>query len=114
MAMALVMQYQCPNTPSGESVNANGCAQSQMDDDADGISNAQDQCPNTNNGNTVDVNGCTVVIQDTVDESEEEEDSSPLPGFTALIASLSVLLAVGYRKLKMTDLSPLLDLNELH
>ena len=46
-----------------------------MDDDADGISNAQDQCPNTNNGNTVDVNGCTVVIQETVDESEEEEES---------------------------------------
>jgi hypothetical protein len=48
----------------------------------------------------VDVDGCTVVIQNTVDESEEEEDSSPLPGFTALIASLSILLAVGYSKFR--------------
>ena len=28
---------QCPNTPAGESVDANGCSQSQLDDDGDGI-----------------------------------------------------------------------------
>ena len=87
---------QCPNTPAGESVNQFGCAQSQLDDDNDGVSNAQDQCLTTNNGNTVDMNGCTIVIQET--EDEPEEDSSPIPGFTAFVASLSILFAVGYRK----------------
>jgi hypothetical protein len=77
-------------------VNQFGCAQSQLDDDNDGVSNAQDQCLTTNNGNTVDMNGCTIVIQET--EDEPEEDSSPIPGFTGFVASLSILFAVGYRK----------------
>ena len=38
---------QCPNTPSGESVDSSGCSQSQLDDDGDGIVNSLDQCPNT-------------------------------------------------------------------
>ena len=87
---------QCPNTPVNEPVNQFGCAQSQLDDDNDGVSNAQDQCLTTNNGNTVDMNGCTIVIQET--EDEPEEDSSPIPGFTGFVASLSILFAVGYRK----------------
>ena len=87
---------QCPNTPVNEPVNQFGCAQSQLDDDNDGVSNAQDQCLTTNNGDTVDMSGCTIVIQET--ENEPEEDSSPIPGFTAFVASLSILFAVGYRK----------------
>ena len=38
---------QCPNTPAGESVDANGCSQSQLDDDGDNVVNSLDQCPNT-------------------------------------------------------------------
>ena len=89
---------QCEDTPENEPVNQFGCAQSQLDDDNDGVSNAQDQCQNTNNGDTVDLNGCTIVIQETEDEPEEEEESSIIPGFTALVASLSILFAVGFRK----------------
>ena len=37
----------CPNTDSGLSVDANGCASNQLDDDNDGVTNDGDQCPNT-------------------------------------------------------------------
>ena len=37
---------QCSNTPSGESVDANGCSQSQLDNDGDGFSNLDDDFPN--------------------------------------------------------------------
>ncbi|MEL6484217.1 MAG: T9SS type A sorting domain-containing protein [Bacteroidota bacterium] len=48
----------CPNTPQGETVDANGCAESQLDDDNDGVSNTQDDCPNTPQGRIVDARGC--------------------------------------------------------
>ncbi|MCX2719876.1 PQQ-dependent sugar dehydrogenase [Lentiprolixibacter aurantiacus] len=48
----------CPDTPVGETVNADGCAESQLDDDNDGVTNDLDLCPNTSNGETVDANGC--------------------------------------------------------
>ncbi|GAA4273919.1 leucine-rich repeat domain-containing protein [Aquimarina gracilis] len=50
---------QCSNTPTGESVDANGCSPSQLDDDNDGITNDLDQCPNTPGGDVVDTNGCS-------------------------------------------------------
>jgi len=37
----------CPNTDSGLSVDANGCASNQLDDDNDGVTNDGDQCPDT-------------------------------------------------------------------
>ena len=49
----------CPNTPTGESVDNNGCSQSQLDDDNDGVTNNNDNCPNTPSGETVDANGCS-------------------------------------------------------
>lgn len=49
----------CPNTPSGDTVDENGCSQSQLDDDNDGVTNNNDQCTNTPNGENVDVNGCS-------------------------------------------------------
>ena len=49
---------QCPDTPSGESVDANGCSDSQKDTDGDGVSDDLDQCPDTPDGVTVDMNGC--------------------------------------------------------
>lgn len=50
----------CPNTPNGASVNANGCADSQLDDDNDGISNDIDSCPNSLAGAVVDSTGCAI------------------------------------------------------
>mgnify|MGYP001161365262 FL=1 len=49
----------CPNTPLGEPVNADGCAQSELDDDDDGVKNNLDLCPNTVAGTTVDGQGCS-------------------------------------------------------
>ena len=50
----------CPDTPSGESVDANGCSSSQLgDDDNDGVINADDLCPNTPGGETVNTDGCS-------------------------------------------------------
>jgi len=50
---------QCPGTPGGETVDASGCAASQLDDDNDGVTNANDQCPGTPSGESVDGNGCS-------------------------------------------------------
>lgn len=49
----------CPNTPPGESVDANGCALSQLDSDADSIADAVDQCPGTPTGESVNAQGCS-------------------------------------------------------
>ncbi|SEM22191.1 Por secretion system C-terminal sorting domain-containing protein [Maribacter orientalis] len=48
----------CTNTPSGESVDSNGCAISQLDSDNDGVKDSLDDCPNTMNGTIVNSNGC--------------------------------------------------------
>ena len=48
----------CPNTPSGASVNASGCAESQLDSDNDGVNNVLDECPGTPAGRYVDAKGC--------------------------------------------------------
>lgn len=37
---------QCPNTPLGEQVDSQGCADSQKDPDNDGIAGVNDNCPN--------------------------------------------------------------------
>ena len=44
----------CPNTPSGETADLNGCAESQKDPDNDGVSGSNDNCPNTFNPNQAD------------------------------------------------------------
>jgi len=49
----------CPNTPSGEAVDANGCSEAQRDDDGDGVANGDDVCANTPNGEAVNVDGCS-------------------------------------------------------
>ena len=51
----------CPNTPSGSTVDANGCKVS-LDDDHDGVENSVDKCPNTPEGTAVNANGCPVAI----------------------------------------------------
>ena len=49
----------CPETSVFETVDANGCADSQLDDDEDGVSNANDICPDTDEGDDVDSSGCS-------------------------------------------------------
>ena len=49
----------CTDTPSGETVDENGCSSDQRDDDDDGINNGNDLCDNTPSGETVDENGCS-------------------------------------------------------
>jgi|GEM_PF-1681144 len=54
---------QCPSTPAGTTVDANGCAVVVVvDTDNDGVNDGIDQCPNTPAGTTVDANGCAVVV----------------------------------------------------
>lgn len=50
---------ECLRTPSGESVNEEGCAESQLDDDKDGVMNDIDQCLETPTGEEVNSNGCS-------------------------------------------------------
>jgi endonuclease I len=49
----------CPNTPIGETIDATGCSNGQLDDDNDGIQNSDDLCPNTPIGETVNTSGCS-------------------------------------------------------
>jgi hypothetical protein len=49
----------CPLTPTGETVDTDGCSQTQLDDDVDGVMNNLDLCPLTPAGETVDTDGCS-------------------------------------------------------
>ncbi|MDV6320091.1 OmpA family protein [Chromohalobacter sp. HP20-39] len=46
---------ECPGTPAGVDVNARGCP---LDSDGDGVPNYQDQCPDTPAGQEVNALGC--------------------------------------------------------
>ena len=70
---------QCPNTPSGESVNGSGCSLSQLDSDIDGVSDDVDQCPSTPTGEAVDVDGCGLSQLDT-DNDGISDDADQCPG----------------------------------
>jgi outer membrane protein OmpA-like peptidoglycan-associated protein len=49
----------CPDTPKGETVNLEGCSESQLDEDSDGVVNVKDKCPKTPKGDKVNVDGCS-------------------------------------------------------
>ena len=53
---------QCPDSPGGATVDANGCADSQKDTDGDGVTDDIDQCPNTTGGADVDEKGCELPL----------------------------------------------------
>ena len=54
----------CPNTPYNGTVDENGCAESELDDDGDGVFNDVDQCDNTaNDAADIDENGCQTIIE---------------------------------------------------
>ena len=50
----------CPETQSGDSVDENGCSDSQKDTDGDGVTDDVDTCPHTPTGETVNENGCQI------------------------------------------------------
>jgi len=49
----------CSNTPSGETVDLNGCSNGQLDDDNDGVQNSDDLCASTPSGEQVNATGCS-------------------------------------------------------
>ena len=53
--------------PSGETVDENGCSDSQKDSDSDGVTDDIDTCVDTPSGETVDENGCS--------DSQKDPDS---------------------------------------
>jgi len=77
----------CPNTPPGNSVDANGCIFN--DADNDGVEDTFDLCPNTPPVTAVDVNGCTVIIPvneiSSVNDLLAGGEGSSQPGFTLYV-----------------------------
>ncbi|MGB5272343.1 BspA family leucine-rich repeat surface protein [Eudoraea sp.] len=63
----------CPDTPSGEQVDENGCSLTQSDSDEDGVTDDLDTCPDTPSGEQVDENGCSDSQKDT-DEDGVTDD----------------------------------------
>ena len=55
----------CPDTPSGQTVDSNGCSDSQKDTDGDGVTDDLDTCSETPEGEDVDENGCSDSQKDT-------------------------------------------------
>ena len=53
---------QCSDTPTGETVDQNGCSNSQKDTDGDGVNDDKDECPDTISGENVDVKGCPLPL----------------------------------------------------
>ena len=69
----------CPLTTTGKTVDADGCAQSQLDEDEDedGVFDADDLCQNTPVGTTVDVTGCEVIADADGDGVIDADDLCP-------------------------------------
>ena len=55
---------ECPATPAGEQVNAEGCSTTQTDQDGDGIKDAYDLCRDTASGQGSDLDGCSEYQKD--------------------------------------------------
>ena len=51
----------CANTPTGDSVDSNGCSIIPLDSDNDGVYDSEDDCPNTFVGESVNENGCSII-----------------------------------------------------
>jgi OOP family OmpA-OmpF porin len=67
---------QCPNTPAGEAVNAQGCFL-ERDSDGDNVPDKRDRCPNTPAGVSADANGCPIVVPAAPDERDTDGDRVP-------------------------------------
>lgn len=54
----------CPDTPTDEEVDSNGCSNGQLDDDEDGVQNSKDICKNTPAKAIVSATGCLILSED--------------------------------------------------
>ena len=77
----------CPNTPTGETVDANGCSDSQKDTDGDGVTDDKDTCPNTPTGESVNANGCPIPLS--VEDNSFVVKVYPNPAQDELIVELN-------------------------
>lgn len=71
---------QCPETPPGAAVDANGC---ELDSDGDGVPDSRDQCPGTPAGAAVDASGCELDsdndgVVDSQDECPNTAEGAPV------------------------------------
>jgi len=73
----------CPATTVGQSVDTQGCSDSQKDDDNDGVKNNIDTCPNTPVGSSVDANGCSIVTSNDTDNDGVLNASDSCPNTPA-------------------------------
>lgn len=68
----------CPNTPLGETADADGCSCSQRDTDNDGVHDCDDVCPATSTGAITDDDGCTCAqLDDDGDGVDNCDDACP-------------------------------------
>ncbi len=72
---------QCPGTPPGASVNADGCSSSQLDSDGDGVNDDQDNCPNQ--PGPADNGGCPEVVPSDSDNDGVNDENDQCPGTPA-------------------------------
>ena len=65
----------CPNTPAGAKVDSRGCA---LDSDGDGVPDYRDECPDTSAGARVDEKGCYIELEEevTIDMNIEFDTNS--------------------------------------
>jgi OOP family OmpA-OmpF porin len=68
---------QCPDTPKGDEIDANGCSLPK-DSDGDGVMDPADRCPGTARGVTVDTHGCEVIEKIVIQGILFEFDSATL------------------------------------
>ena len=78
----------CPNTPAGDEVDANGCTIVAIgDSDNDGVLDDVDLCPNTAPGTDVDTDGCALTPIDDADNDgvADEFDQCPATPANSLV-----------------------------
>jgi hypothetical protein len=85
----------CLNTPSGETINSNGCSTSQLDNDNDGIMNDTDQCPGTLVSASVDQEGCSAFQIISLEDEKLDESIKVYPNpvsYNLSIESESIII----------------------
>ncbi len=73
---------ECPDTPFGNAVSANGCPllEREGDDDGDRIPNSRDECPNTPAGAAVNPRGCSLDSDGDGVPTDQDRCPSSRPG----------------------------------
>ncbi len=70
----------CPNTPTGDTVDANGCTITEVaDSDNDGVADTNDDCPDTPTGDMVDTNGCSITTVTDTDNDGVADTNDDCP-----------------------------------